>query len=131
MALTIDTVPVTIPDEPVAEGRPLVVVSGLTRRFDVSKPWLNRVIDRETRRELKAVTDVSFTIKRRETLALVGESGSGKSTVAKMVVGLLEPTAGRVEIDGVDMWAGASSRQRQALRRRIQMIFQDPYASLN
>ncbi len=111
--------------------RPFVEVSNLSRVFDVSKPWLNRVVEREERKLLRAVTDVSFTIGRRETVALVGESGSGKSTVAKMVVGLLEPTAGHVTIDGVDMWSLADAAKRQALRRRIQMIFQDPYASLN
>ncbi len=106
----------------------LVEARGLSRVFDVSKPWLNRVIEREPQKFLKAVTDVSFTIRRRETLALVGESGSGKSTVAKMVVGLLQPSAGQVKIDGQDMWGGADLT---TLRRRIQMIFQDPYASLN
>jgi oligopeptide/dipeptide ABC transporter ATP-binding protein len=109
----------------------LVDVQGLTRVFDVSKPWLNRVIEREEKKFLKAVTDVSFEISHRETLALVGESGSGKSTVAKMVVGLLPPTAGHVTIDGVDMWTVDNLAERQRLRRRIQMIFQDPYASLN
>jgi peptide/nickel transport system ATP-binding protein len=111
--------------------RPFVEVSHVSRVFDVSKPWLNRVIEREERKLLRAVTDVSFSIGRRETVALVGESGSGKSTVAKMVVGLLEPTAGSVSIDGVDMWSIEDAEKRQALRRRIQMIFQDPYASLN
>ena len=111
--------------------RPFVEVKGLTRVFDVSKPWLNRTIEREEKKFLRAVTDVSFSIGKRETVALVGESGSGKSTVAKMVVGLLHPTAGTVTIDGVDMWADAAAVERQALRRRIQMIFQDPYASLN
>lgn len=109
-------------------GDDFVVVDRLSRRFDVSKPWLNRVIEREERRFLKAVTDVSFTIRKRETLALVGESGSGKSTVAKMVVGLLPPSDGRVTVDGHDMWSG---KDLGPLRRRIQMIFQDPYASLN
>jgi len=108
-----------------------VTVSGLSRVFDVSKPWLNRMIEREERLFLKAVQDVSFTIGKRETFALVGESGSGKSTVAKMVVGLLPPSAGKVTIDGVDMWAQSDTASRQRLRRRIQMIFQDPYASLN
>ena len=114
-----------------AGDRPLVTVRNLSRVFDVSKPWLNRVIERERRMFVRAVTDVSFDIRRRETLALVGESGSGKSTVAKQVVGLLPPTAGTVEIDGVDMWGTTEPEQRRALRRRIQMIFQDPYASLN
>jgi peptide/nickel transport system ATP-binding protein len=111
-----------------ASADALVQVRNLSRVFDVSKPWLNRVIEREEKKFLKAVTDVSFDIKRRETLALVGESGSGKSTVAKMVVGLLKPTAGTVTIDDRDMWAGENL---DSLRRRIQMIFQDPYASLN
>jgi peptide/nickel transport system ATP-binding protein len=112
-------------------GSTLVEVRNLSRVFDVSKPWLNRVIEREERKLLKAVTNVSFGITRRETFALVGESGSGKSTVAKMIVGLLSPTGGNVKIDGVDMWAPASEGERHKLRRRIQMIFQDPYASLN
>jgi peptide/nickel transport system ATP-binding protein len=110
---------------------PLVEVENLARVFDVSKPWLNRIIEGEPRRLLKAVQDVTFSIMRRETFALVGESGSGKSTVAKMVVGLLQPTAGSVTIDGIDMWKGARAGDLKALRRRIQMIFQDPYASLN
>jgi peptide/nickel transport system ATP-binding protein len=114
-----------------ATALPLVEAKGLTRVFDVSKPWLNRKIEGEPKAFLKAVTGISFTIGRRETLALVGESGSGKSTAARMVVGLLRPTAGTVTIDGVDMWATARAAERHKLRRRLQMIFQDPYASLN
>ena len=110
---------------------PLVRVTGLSRTFDVSKPWLNRVIEREPKQLLKAVQEVTFDIPRRQTFALVGESGSGKSTVAKMVVGLLPPSAGQVTIDGHDMWATTTPADMTALRRRIQMIFQDPYASLN
>jgi peptide/nickel transport system ATP-binding protein len=116
---------------PAATAPPLVRVEGLTRIFDVSKPWLNRVLEGEERKLLMAVQHVSFDIAKRETFALVGESGSGKSTVAKMVVGLLEPTAGTVTIDGIDMWKGSKAGDLKALRRRIQMIFQDPYASLN
>jgi peptide/nickel transport system ATP-binding protein len=112
-------------------GAPLVEAKSLTRVFDVSKPWLNRLIERERKTYLKAVTGVSFSIGKRETVALVGESGSGKSTVARMTVGLLRPTAGTVSIDGIDMWAAARTAERQQLRRRLQMIFQDPYASLN
>ena len=109
----------------------LVEVQGLGRIFDVSKPWLNRVIEHAPRRLLTAAADVTFAIARRETFALVGESGSGKSTVAKMVVGLIAPTSGDVIIDGVSMHDLKHSAQRRILRRRIQMVFQDPYASLN
>jgi peptide/nickel transport system ATP-binding protein len=109
----------------------LVEAHNLTRVFDVSKPMLNRIIEGERRQLLRAVTGVSFSIGATDTLALVGESGSGKSTVARMVVGLLPPTAGSVAIDGIDMWAPARHKERQRLRRRLQMIFQDPYASLN
>ena len=108
-----------------------VEVKDLRRVFDVSKPWLNRVLEGGEKQYLKAVDGVSFTIAKGETFALVGESGSGKSTVARMVVGLLPPTSGEVTIDGVSMSASAASAERQRLRRRIQMIFQDPYASLN
>jgi peptide/nickel transport system ATP-binding protein len=110
---------------------PLVEVHNLRRVFDVSPPFLNRVIERSPKQFLRAVDDVSFNIARGETFALVGESGSGKSTVAKMVVGLLEPTSGHVTIDGVNMTGRAPAADRKRVRRRMQMIFQDPYASLN
>ena len=84
------------PDDRVAAAKPLVEVKGLGRIFDVSKPWLNRVIEGLPRRLLTAAADVTFSIGKRETFALVGESGSGKSTVAKMVVGLIPPTTGEV-----------------------------------
>jgi len=112
-------------------AKPLVAVKGLGRVFDVSKPWLNRVTERLPRRLLTAAADVTFSIGKRETFALVGESGSGKSTVAKMVVGLIAPTTGEVIIDGVSMSDRKHAAERRRLRRRIQMIFQDPYASLN
>jgi peptide/nickel transport system ATP-binding protein len=110
---------------------PYVQVQDLRRVFDVSKPWLNRMLEGGERQFLKAVDGVSFDIKQGETFALVGESGSGKSTVARMVVGLLPPTSGTVNIAGISMTDPAYSGERQRLRRTIQMIFQDPYASLN
>jgi oligopeptide/dipeptide ABC transporter ATP-binding protein len=110
---------------------PLVQVEHLGRIFDVSKPWLNRVTEGLPRRFLPAVADVSFTIGRRETFALVGESGSGKTTVAKMTVGLVAPTSGEVVIDGISMTDAKQEAERRQLRRRIQIVFQDPYASLN
>src|ERR1700722_17550346 len=111
--------------------KPFVEVKNLRRVFDVSKPWLNRVLEGGHLEFLKAVDDISFDIAKGETFALVGESGSGKTTVARMVVGLLPPTSGDVVIDGVSMTDPRQGQARRKLRRRIQMIFQDPYASLN
>ena len=110
---------------------PAVEVNGVSRDFDVSRPWLARVLAGEPRRYLKAVKDVTFEIARAETFGLVGESGSGKTTVARMVVGLLPPTKGRVRFDGVSLRDLDDGSARQRLRRRIHMVFQDPYASLN
>ncbi|HUH85908.1 MAG TPA: oligopeptide/dipeptide ABC transporter ATP-binding protein [Stellaceae bacterium] len=110
---------------------PLVSVAGLVRHFDVSPPLLNRMLERRGRRLLKAVDGVDFSIGRGETFGLVGESGCGKSTVARVIVGLHAPTAGRVLFDGVDMATLTTRAERQPFRRRMQMIFQDPYASLN
>ncbi|HEY5899886.1 MAG TPA: ABC transporter ATP-binding protein [Burkholderiales bacterium] len=93
----------------------LLKLEQVSRDFDVSRPWLNRVLEGEQRRFLRAVDRVSLEIRKGETLALVGESGCGKSTVARLIVGLYAPTEGRVQFAG----------------RRMQMIFQDPYASLN
>ncbi|MFN5540969.1 MAG: ABC transporter ATP-binding protein, partial [Betaproteobacteria bacterium] len=108
----------------------LLEVRDVAREFDVSKPWLNRVIEGQPKSILKAVDGVSFTINRGETLSLVGESGCGKSTIARVVCGLYAPSRGSVVFDGVDM-AKASVNEQQQLRKRFQMIFQDPYASLN
>jgi peptide/nickel transport system ATP-binding protein len=111
--------------------QPLVQAHDLARTFDVSVPWLNRVIERRPRQLLKAVDGVSFEIERGQTLALVGESGCGKSTVARLLVGLYAPTRGGFTFDGQDAHAAFKTSAGRTLRRRIQMIFQDPYASLN
>src|SRR5450631_4417557 len=95
-------------------------VRNLRRVFDVSKPWLNRVLEGGHLEFLKAVDGVSFDIAKGETLALVGESGSGKTTVARMIVGLLAPSSGEVIIDGVSMSDATQARARLKLRRRIQ-----------
>ena len=110
---------------------PLVEVQGLSKTFDVSAPWLNRVIERKPRQFVHAVDDVSFRIARGQTLALVGESGCGKSTVARLLVGLYAPTAGRVLFDGQPTGFDRPGPVQRTQRRRMQMIFQDPYASLN
>src|SRR5271166_5403022 len=76
------------------------------------------------------VDNVSFSIARGETLGLVGESGSGKSTIARMVLGLVEPTGGSVLFDGRPI-TGLSQRRLRSVRRRMQVVFQDPFAALN
>jgi peptide/nickel transport system ATP-binding protein len=110
----------------------LVEVRGLAKTFDVSAPWLNRVVERRPRQYVHAVDGVDFGIERGRTLALVGESGCGKSTVARLLVGLYKPTRGEVVFGGVTHDAmRADPEKMRAMRRRMQMIFQDPYASLN
>ena len=112
-------------------SKPLVRADKLVRYFDVSPPWLNRMLEGRGRLYVKAVDGVSFQIWPGGTVALVGESGCGKSTIAKMVVGLDQPTHGMVEFGGVSLTGDVSKKKRREVRRRIQMIFQDPYASLN
>ncbi|WP_127996848.1 ABC transporter ATP-binding protein [Piscinibacter defluvii] len=112
-------------------GTPLVEVIDLAKVFEVSAPWLNRVLERRPRQFVHAVDGIGFTIARGRTLALVGESGCGKSTVARLLVGLLQPTRGTLRFDGEDSTAALAAPGAIALRRRLQMIFQDPYASLN
>ena len=112
-------------------AQPLVRAIDLAKTFDVSAPWLNRVIERKPKMLLKAVNGVSFDIERGKTLALVGESGCGKSTVARLLVGLYEPTRGGFQFDGEDAHAAFKTKEGSKLRRRVQMVFQDPYASLN
>jgi ABC-type glutathione transport system ATPase component len=107
-----------------AGPKDVVVAKNLTKVFQIrgSRPGSTT--------DFKAVDDVSFTLGRGRTLALVGESGSGKSTAANMVLGLLEPTSGTVEFDGVDV-ASLNTKEAFAFRRRIQPVFQNPYGSLD
>jgi peptide/nickel transport system ATP-binding protein len=126
MSATAPAIDVDAPTE-----APLVEIDGLARVFDLSKRWLNRVLEGSGRITLTAVDHVGLAIPRGETYALVGESGSGKSTIAKIAVGLLPPSAGSVRIAGVDIWRERDAERLRSVRRRIQMIFQDPYASLN
>ena len=106
----------------------VLVADHVTRNFDVSKPWLQRLLSHSGRRTLRAVDDVSFAIPKGTTLSLVGESGCGKSTMARLAVGLYPPSAGEILFEGQPL---SSARAQPALRRRMNMIFQDPYASLN
>src|SRR6201996_3320130 len=110
-----------------AEIRTLEAV-GVSHSFDVSRPFLQRMFSGEKRRWLRAVDDVSFEIQPATTFGLVGESGCGKSTIARLSVGLYEPSAGDILFENQAL---SSARAQPALRRRMNMIFQDPYASLN
>jgi peptide/nickel transport system ATP-binding protein len=107
------------------EGQPLLEVRGLKTHFDVTRGLLAK-----TRAVVKAVDDVSFTVRRGETLGLVGESGCGKTTIGRTLLRLEEATAGEIRYGGADL-ARAEGAALKAFRRRIQVIFQDPYSSLN
>jgi len=109
-------------------GRLVMEAIEVSRNFDVSKPWLQRVLSGRRRQVLRAVDGVSFAIPLGTTLSLVGESGCGKSTVARLAVGLYAPSAGEIRFEGQAL---SSARAQPALRRKMNMIFQDPYASLN
>ena len=107
---------------------PMLELRDAARYFDVSRPLLQRLVAGEGKRLLRAVDGVSLAVPKGRTLSLVGESGCGKSTVARLAVGLYRPSAGQVVFDGRDL---AEARAASDQRRRMQMIFQDPYASLN
>src|SRR5262245_409536 len=106
-----------------AAERPLVRVTDLVKHFQIRGGMLQRVVG-----TVQAVDGVSFDIRRGETLGLVGESGCGKTTVGRLILRLLEPTAGSIEFDGTEITTikGAALKP---YRRRMQIIFQDPYAS--
>lgn len=109
-----------------ADEAPILEVRGLVKHFHVGGGF---AFGREPA-VIRAVDDVSFDLRRGETLGLVGESGCGKSTVARTLLRLEEPTAGKALFHGRDVFA-AGERELKDVRRRIQVIFQDPYASLN
>ena len=118
-------VPTETPDTVQAAERPVLEVSGLTTRFEIRGGLLSSVKGR-----VHAVENVSFSLKAGETLALVGESGCGKSTTGRSVMRLIEPLAGSVLLDGVDVLK-LNQHDLREQRKRMQMIFQDPFASLN
>jgi len=109
---------------------PLLSVRGVKKHFNISSPFLNRILERKPTQYLKAVDGLDLDIPRGTTFSLVGESGCGKSTVAKLVVGLYKATKGQISFEGIDV-TNMPAGKPLALRKRMQMIFQDPYASLN
>ncbi len=111
-------------------AEPVLKVEGLTKEFAAGRSLFERSIGGH-QRVVRAVTDVNFSIPRGETFALIGESGSGKSTIARCVAGVLAPTSGHITIMGQDLAAMRTRAESIRLRRNLQMIFQDPYASLN
>ena len=119
-----DVAPATVP-APADAGRPLVEVRDLVKHFPVKGGILQRTVA-----QVQAVDGVSFDIRRGETLGLVGESGCGKTTVGRLLLRLIEPTAGSIRFDGQDI-VGLSGGELKPYRRRMQIIFQDPYASLD
>jgi len=104
---------------------PLLVIENLTTHFPVRQGVFARVTD-----HVRALDGVSFSVPRGTTLSLVGESGSGKTTCGRSLLRLVEPTAGRVVFDGIDVTA-LPGRELRTLRKRMQLIFQDPFSSLN
>ncbi|MCS7058691.1 MAG: dipeptide ABC transporter ATP-binding protein [Meiothermus sp.] len=110
---------------PEVATKPLVEVKHLKKWFPIRGGVLSRVVA-----HVKAVNDVSFAVRKGEVLGLVGESGSGKTTVGRTILRLIEPTEGAISFDGVDI-THLPKNQLRAYRRKMQIIFQDPFASLN
>ncbi|MCK1546522.1 dipeptide ABC transporter ATP-binding protein [Bradyrhizobium sp. 179] len=106
-------------------SKPLLKVEQLTKHYPLATGRLKK-----TGPVVRAVEDVSFSVAAGETLCIVGESGCGKSTIARLLMRILEPTGGRVLLNGTDI-AGLNAQELRTWRRQMQMVFQDPYASLN
>jgi len=115
----------TLVPTPAPATEPLVVVRDLVKHFPVKGGVLQRTVGL-----VQAVDGVSFEIRRGETLGLVGESGCGKTTVGRLLLRLIEPTGGQIRFDGIDI-AGLKGTALKPYRRRMQIIFQDPFASLD
>jgi peptide/nickel transport system ATP-binding protein/oligopeptide transport system ATP-binding protein len=118
--------PAAQPGPPARKGEPLIEVRELVKHF----PLTSGIIFQKQIGAVRAVDNVSFDVMRGETLGLVGESGCGKSTTARLLVRLLDPTSGTVKLEGTEI-SSLKGAQLKAMRREMQMIFQDPYSSLN
>ncbi len=108
---------------------PLLVVEGLKKYFEIRKSFLETLVSRK-REFIKAVDGISFEVGKGEVLGLVGESGCGKTTTGRVILRLEEPTEGRAFFDDIDLFS-LNGEELRKMRRRMQIIFQDPYASLN
>ena len=122
MAMNATTEP-SVPLDPPAAHPVVLEVRGLTKRFPIGNALRQK--------QVHALTDASFSISRGEVVALVGESGSGKSTTARLITRLIEPTRGAIYLHGQDILKREPHSASLAYRRAVQMIFQDPYGSLN
>ena len=115
--------------EVTADPQTLIDVDGVNVHFQLRGGSLSRLLGRDTG-SVKAVDGVSLRVARGEVLGLVGESGSGKTTLGRALLGLVQPTSGRIWYDGKNV-VGLSERQLRGLRTKLQMVFQDPNAALN
>ena len=117
------------PERSAELGEVILKVEDLVKYFPVRR-GLVEIVRREPERAVKAVDGVSFDIKKGELFGVVGESGCGKTTMGRTILRLLEPTAGKVTFEGIDVTA-LSAEEMKMLRQRMQIIFQDPYESMN